>query len=86
MSFTEINDIRETPEFKGLSFSNYKRSDVKKQLVNNLLNGKIEHSNYWCAELICSGNYSFREPILSLPNYWFFHEVLLIQNLDLLMV
>ena len=58
MSFTEINDIRETPEFKGLSFSNYKRSDVKKQLVNNLLNGKIEHSNYWCAELICSGNYS----------------------------
>ncbi len=58
MSFTEINDIRETPEFKGLPFSNYKRSDVKKQLVNNLLNGKIEHSNYWCAELICSGNYS----------------------------
>lgn len=58
MSFTEINDIREIPEFKGLSFSNYKRSDVKKQLITNLLNGKIEHSNYWCAELICSGNYS----------------------------
>ena len=57
MSFSEINDIREQPEFKGLSFSNYKRSDVKKQLITNLLNGKIENSNYWCAELICSGNF-----------------------------
>ena len=58
MSFSEINDIREQPEFKGLSFSSYKRSDVKKQLITNLLNGKIENSNYWCAELICSGNYA----------------------------
>src|SRR5210317_907906 len=57
MSFSEINDIREQPEFKGLSFSSYKRSDVKKQLITNLLNGKIENSNYWCAELICSGNF-----------------------------
>ncbi len=57
MSFNEINDIRQSPEFKGVSFSNYKRSEVKKQLIQNLLASKVENSNYWCAEMICSGHY-----------------------------
>lgn len=58
MSFIEINDIREQPEFKGISFSKYKKSDVKKQIISNMLNSKVENANYWCAELICSGHYS----------------------------
>ena len=57
MSFYEINDIRLPSEFKGVSFSNYKRSEVKKQIIQNLIAGKVENSNYWCAELICSGHY-----------------------------
>ena len=33
-------------------------------------------------EQIYFGNYSLQEPILNLPSYWYFREVLLIRNLD----
>jgi hypothetical protein len=54
---SEINDIRTQPQFKGITFSNYKRSDVRNQLIENIKNGKIEQSCYWCAELVCAGHY-----------------------------
>lgn len=50
-----ITDVRVTSDFSKLTFSNFKKTDVIKQLVKSFRENKQEESCYWCAELICSG-------------------------------
>lgn len=57
MDNTEINDIRTPPQFKGISFSKYKKSEVRNQIIENMIKGKLEPACYWCAELICAGHF-----------------------------
>jgi len=53
----EINDMRDIKEFKGVSFSKFKKSDVQKQFVKSVLESAVEPACYWSCELICSGHF-----------------------------
>lgn len=48
-----IHDIR--TDFKVLTFSKYKRTDVKSEWLSSMVKGKLEPCCYWTTELICSG-------------------------------
>ena len=49
----KINDIRKN--FQNITFSNYKKTHVIKELYNSLYYEKKDESLFWTCELLCSG-------------------------------
>jgi hypothetical protein len=54
----KINDSRDVSYFKGITFSKHNKSEVKKTLIENITDGKIESACHWSAELICAGHFT----------------------------
>jgi hypothetical protein len=54
---TEIDDLRQPAQFKGTTFSGFKKTEVRKQMLENMIKGRVEQACYWCAELICAGQF-----------------------------
>jgi hypothetical protein len=55
-TFVEIRDNRPQTEFKINTLSNFKRTDVRKALLDAMSTDKMEPACYWTAELLCSGH------------------------------
>lgn len=51
----EINDTRN--DFRGVSFSKFKKVDVQKQFIKSVLDSDIEPACFWSCELICAGHF-----------------------------
>uniref|UniRef100_A0A6C0LX55 Uncharacterized protein n=1 Tax=viral metagenome TaxID=1070528 RepID=A0A6C0LX55_9ZZZZ len=51
----EIDDMREPKMMRIITFSNYKKTDVKKELIKSITNKQPEYALHWCVEMLCSG-------------------------------
>lgn len=51
----EIHDKRISKDFDKKTFNGYKKTDIFKEMLKNILSGNIEKSILWTTELHCSG-------------------------------
>lgn len=57
LDIIEINDIRLPNDFKGITFSNFKKQEVKKVFIEEMLSSNLEPAINWSCELICAGHF-----------------------------
>lgn len=57
---TYINDIRNPADFRAVTFSKFKKNDVKKQLFSCITDNtkKVQEACFWSAELLLAGHYN----------------------------
>jgi len=55
----EINDMRDSRDFTHCSFSQHKKTEVRGELIHNMLIRKLDACCHWVAELVCAGHYAF---------------------------
>ena len=55
--FKEIIDVRTERDFAVTTFSQYKKTEVRKELMTSLMNCKVESACNWSAEFICSAHF-----------------------------
>lgn len=53
----EIYDIRGPEAFRTETFSGFKRTEVRSELIQSMLQGRVENACHWIAELVCAGSY-----------------------------
>lgn len=53
-----IYDRRPENEFRGASFSGYKYTETRKQLIHAMKMGDIDNACYWTAEIVCTGKFA----------------------------
>ena len=73
MDSDKINDIRESSDFRNISFSGFQKIKVKNELAKSIYNGKLEHSLNWSIELICSGHFLDLWEVIILVSCKFIH-------------
>lgn len=52
-----IHDVRSSDAFKTSSFTGFKKIEVKNQILQCLLHGKVENICYWTAEMVAAGHF-----------------------------
>ena len=52
-----IKDNRKQKDFTGITFSKFKKTAVKSELIKSLNGNNIEQACFWCAEYVCSGHF-----------------------------
>jgi len=71
-----ICDVRGAAAFRSETFSGYKKTAVRDELVEGLRQGKVENACHWTAELVCSGCFVELWDLL----YWFVGKYLSVRQ------
>jgi len=71
-----MNDIRSLDSFRSATFSGYKKTDVRAEWTDAMMQGKVENACHWCAEMVCAGQFVDMWDLL----FWFVGKYLSVRQ------